>query len=54
MKFFCWLLGHNWKYNFGWMPSKRTCKHCDEVEVSTTNPNFKHPLKDDYLIWGKK
>jgi len=54
MKFFCWLWGHKWSYNFGWLPNKRTCNRCGEKEVGKFNPNFKHPLKDDIFIWEKK
>jgi len=55
MNFWCRIFGHKWKYNFVWMPNKRTCKRCGYAEKGTLNTSKKdfHPLKDELMIWTK-
>jgi hypothetical protein len=34
----CWLLGHDFKYNFPSMPNKRICKRCYKKEKWIKTP----------------
>lgn len=52
--FYCIIFGHRWKYNFGWMPNRRKCKRCGEKQIGKFNNDFKHPIKDDLIIWEKE
>jgi len=49
----CKIFGHEYRYNFGYMPTKCECTKCGTKWKSRINPDFKHPLKDDALIWDK-
>ena len=54
-KWICKIIGHNYSYNFGWMPSKCKCKRCGLKWKSVKNPNYipgeSNPLSEDIFIW---
>ena len=54
MKLLCNLFGHRWRYNFGWMPSKRKCQRCLRYEEMSLQKG-KCPIKepDEYMLWKK-
>jgi hypothetical protein len=51
MNLVCWLLGHKWRYNFVWMPNKRTCVRCGRKEKGILKKGILHPLKEDPMKW---
>lgn len=51
----CKILGHEYKYNFGWMPNKCECTRCGMKWKTINNPNYdfrkSNPLTEDMHIW---
>jgi hypothetical protein len=54
-KLLCKILGHRYRYNFGWMPNKCLCKRCFKTWITINNPEYipgkSNPLEVDILIW---
>jgi hypothetical protein len=54
-KLICKILGHQYFYNFGWMPNKCWCKRCGGKWKTVPNPNYipgkTSPLDQDLEIW---
>lgn len=50
----CRIIGHKYKYNFTWMPTKCHCERCGEKWKSVKNPNYKGDIvKEDIFMWVK-
>lgn len=51
----CKLKGHDYSYNFGWMPTKCHCKRCGMKWKSINNPEYipgkSNPMEIDMHIW---
>ena len=54
-KLICKILGHNYSYNFGWMPNKCICKMCGERWKTISNPKYngKNLLQEGLHVWIK-
>ncbi len=51
-KLICKLLGHRFKYNFGWMPNKCYCSRCGAKWKTIKNPDYNgNPIETDMYIW---
>jgi hypothetical protein len=54
-KTICWIKGHDYSYNFGWMPTKCTCKRCGMKWKTVNNPEYipgkSNPLETDIYTW---
>lgn len=48
-KLICWLLGHNYLYNFKSMPDKAICSRCKTKWYSKYNEKADHPF--DLHTW---
>ena len=49
----CKLLGHKYKYNFKWMPSKCSCTRCGAKWKTIKNPKYDgtNLMSEDIYIW---
>lgn len=51
----CKIKGHNYSYNFGWMPSKCKCTRCGMKWKTINNPEYdpvkSNPIETDMEIW---
>ncbi len=48
----CKVIGHKFKYNFTWMPSKCYCERCGKRWKSIKNPNYKgNIVEEDIFMW---
>lgn len=55
VKTVCWIKGHDYSYNFGWMPTKCECKRCGMKWKTINNPDYiigkSNPLEVDIYTW---
>ena len=51
----CAFIGHNYSYNFGWMPTKCNCKRCGAKWKVVSNPEYngKNLMEEPIYIWEK-
>ena len=56
MRLICKIFGHDWRYNFKWMPNKRICVRCKKkqtfnlVELYWTEESFIDVRTNEELI----
>lgn len=51
-KLICKLIGHSFKYNFGWAPNKCHCKRCGKKWKTIKNPYYNgNPIETEMFIW---
>lgn len=51
-KLICKLLGHRFKYNFGWAPNKCYCSRCGAKWKTINNPDYNgNPIETEMYIW---
>jgi hypothetical protein len=54
-KIICSIKGHDYSYNFGWAPTKCTCKRCGMRWRTINNPDYipgkSNPLEIDIFTW---